>query len=123
MDEEISIGDYILTGGELPACILIDSISRLIKGVISDESLVDESFSEGILEYPQYTRPLIYDNQKVPDVLLSGHHANIEKWKRFMALKETYQKRPDLLEKISLSAEDQKYLELIKNNQELVLKY
>lgn len=123
VDEEISIGDYILTGGELPACILIDSISRLIKGVISDESLVDESFSEGILEYPQYTRPLIYDNQKVPDVLLSGHHANIEKWKRFMALKETYQKRPDLLEKISLSAEDQKYLELIKNNQELVLKY
>lgn len=123
VDEEISIGDYILTGGELPACILIDSISRLIKGVISDESLVDESFSEGILEYPQYTRPLIYDNQKVPDVLLSGHHANIEKWKRFMALKETYQKRPDLLEKIKLSDEDKKYLELIKNNQELVLKY
>lgn len=123
VDEEISIGDYILTGGELPACILIDSISRLIEDVISTDSLVDESFTKGLLEYPQYTRPLIYDNKKVPDVLLSGHHANIEKWRRFMSLKETYKKRPDLLEQIELSKEDKEYLELIKNNQEIELKY
>lgn len=123
VDEEISIGDYILTGGELPACILIDSISRLIEDVISTDSLVDESFTKGLLEYPQYTRPLIYDNKKVPDVLLSGHHANIEKWRRFMSLKETYNKRPDLLEQIELSKEDKEYLELIKNNQEIELKY
>lgn len=123
VDEEISIGDYVLTGGELPACVLIDSISRLIKDVISSESLDCESFTEGILEYPQYTRPVVYEDKKVPDVLLSGHHANIEKWKRFMALKETYNKRPDLLEKASLSEEDLKYLELIKNGKELELKY
>lgn len=123
VDEEISIGDYILTGGELPACILIDSISRLIEDVISTDSLIDESFTQGLLEYPQYTRPLIYDNKKVPDVLLSGHHANIEKWRRFMSLKETYNKRPDLLEHIELSKQDKEYLELIKNNKEIELKY
>lgn len=123
VDEEISIGDYILTGGELPACILIDSISRLIEDVISTDSLIDESFTKGLLEYPQYTRPLIYDDKKVPDVLLSGHHANIEKWRRFMSLKETYKKRPDLLKQIELSKQDKEYLELIKNNKEIELKY
>ncbi len=123
VDEELSIGDYILTGGELPASIMIDAISRLVKGVISEDSLIDESFTKGLLEYPQYTRPEVYDEKKVPDVLISGHHANIEKWKRYMALKETYQKRPDLLEKIELSKEDQKYLELIKDGLDLELKY
>ncbi len=123
VDEELSIGDYILTGGELPASIMIDAISRLVKGVISEDSLIDESFTKGLLEYPQYTRPEVYDEKKVPDVLISGHHANIEKWKRYMALKETYHKRPDLLEKIELSKEDQKYLELIKDGLDLELKY
>ncbi len=123
VNEEISIGDYILTGGELPACILIDSISRLIENVISTDSLIDESFTRGLLEYPQYTRPLVYDEKKVPDVLLSGHHANIQKWRRFMSLKETYHKRPDLLNKNELSKEDLYFLELIKNNQDLELKY
>lgn len=88
VDEEISIGDYVLTGGEIPACALVDAISRLIPGVISDESTSGESFTMGLLEYPQYTRPAIYDNKKVPEILLSGHHANIEKWKRYQAIEK-----------------------------------
>ena len=115
VDEEISIGDYVLTGGEIPACALVDAISRLIPGVISDESTSGESFTMGLLEYPQYTRPAIYDNKKVPEILLSGHHANIEKWKRYQALKKTYKQRPDLLEKYTLSQQDIKMLEEIKN--------
>lgn len=82
VDEEISIGDYVLTGGELPAMVLIDAISRNIDGVLDDESLVDESFNNDLLEYPQYTRPEVFMGEKVPEVLLSGHHANIEKWRR-----------------------------------------
>lgn len=122
MDEEISIGDYILTGGEMPAGIIIDAISRLIDGVITEESIQEESFTTGLLEYPQYTRPLEYDGKKVPDVLVSGHHANIQKWRRFEALKRTYNKRPDLLNGMSLTKEDCEFLELIKDNQELKLK-
>lgn len=118
IDEEISIGDYVLTGGEIPACTLIDAISRLIPGVISDESTKGESFSMGLLEYPQYTRPPLYDGKGVPDVLLSGHHANIKKWQRYQALKETYFRRPDLLEKAPLSKEDLKMLEQIKKGAE-----
>ena len=99
VDEEISIGDYVLTGGELPAMVLIDSVSRNVEGVIKAESVEDESFSEGYLEYPQYTRPEEFMGRRVPDVLLSGHHANIEKWRREQSIEITRRKRPDLLEK------------------------
>ena len=97
VDEEISIGDYVLTGGEIPAMVLIDSVSRYIDGVITKESTQEESFSNGFLEYPQYTRPEIFLNKKVPDVLLSGHHENIKKWREEESLKITKQNRPDLL--------------------------
>lgn len=115
IDEEISIGDYVLTGGEIPACAIIDSIARLVPGVISDESIVGESFTMGLLEYPQYTRPYEYDGKKVPDVLVSGHHANIKKWQRYQSLKKTYEVRPELLGNIALTNEDIKMLEEIKN--------
>ncbi len=114
IDEEISIGDYVLTGGEIPAGVIIDSVSRLINGVIADDSTVNESFSMGLLEYPQYTRPQEFDGHKVPDILLSGHHANIKKWQRYEALKKTYLVRPELLNEIELSKEDVKMLEEIK---------
>lgn len=97
VDEEISIGDYILTGGEIPAMILIDSVSRYVKGVLKKDSINEESFSKGLLEYPQYTRPEIFEGQKVPEILLSGHHENINKWRREQSLKITKSKRPDLL--------------------------
>jgi tRNA (guanine37-N1)-methyltransferase len=98
VDEEISIGDYVLTGGELPACILVDSVSRMIDGVLSDkECYENESIASGLLEYPQYTRPYEFNGRKVPDVLLSGHHENIESWRREQALLITKQKRPELL--------------------------
>lgn len=115
IDEEISIGDYVLTGGEIPACAIIDSIARLVPDVISDESIVGESFTMGLLEYPQYTRPYEYDGKKVPDVLVSGHHANIKKWQRYQSLKKTYEVRPELLGNIALTNEDIKMLEEIKN--------
>ena len=97
VDEEISIGDYVLTGGEIPAMVLIDSVSRYIEGVISKESTSEESFSNGLLEYPQYTRPEIFNDKKVPEVLISGHHQNIEKWRKEKSLEITRKKRPDLL--------------------------
>ena len=97
VDEEISIGDYVLTGGEIPAMVLIDTVSRYIDGVLNQESIKEESFSQGLLEYPQYTRPEIFEGEKVPEILLSGHHENIEKWRQEQALKITKQKRPDLL--------------------------
>lgn len=101
VDEEISIGDYVLTGGELPAMVLIDSVSRLIPGVLSNEdSYTDESHSDGLLEYPQYTRPYEFNGKIVPDVLMSGHHANIEKWRKQQSLDRTRNKRPDLFNKI-----------------------
>lgn len=115
VDEEISIGDYVLTGGELPAMVLIDSVSRYIDGVLKDDSIKEESFSQGLLEYPQYTRPEIFENQQVPEVLLTGHHENIDRWRREQSLKITLNKRPDLLEKIELSDEDKKVLEKYKN--------
>ena len=99
VDEEISIGDYVLTGGEIPAMVLIDTVSRYIDGVLSQESIKEESFSEGLLEYPQYTRPEVFEGEKVPEILLSGHHENIEKWRKEQALKITKQKRPDLLKR------------------------
>ncbi|MCD8205125.1 MAG: tRNA (guanosine(37)-N1)-methyltransferase TrmD [Clostridia bacterium] len=101
IDEEISIGDYVLTGGELPAMVLCDCVARHVEGVISDGSLTDESFSEGLLEYPQYTRPAVYEGSAVPEVLVSGNHAAIDKWRREQSLELTKKMRPDLLEKKS----------------------
>ena len=97
VDEEISIGDYVLTGGEIPAMVLIDSVSRYIQGVLKQESTQEESFTNNLLEYPQYTRPEEFHGQKVPEVLLSGHHENIRKWREQKSLEITKQKRPDLL--------------------------
>jgi len=98
--DEISLGDFVLTGGELPAMVLIDAMARLLPGVLGDEtSAHDESFEDGLLEYPQYTRPLEYEGLKVPDVLLSGHHANIAKWRLEQAKERTKQRRPDLWER------------------------
>ena len=99
VDEEISIGDYVLTGGELPAMVLIDSVSRYVEGVLNKESVSEESFTNGLLEYPQYTRPEVFLNKKVPEILLSGHHENIKKWRREQSLEITKQKRPDLLKR------------------------
>ncbi len=99
VDEEISIGDYVLTGGEIPACIFVDCVSRMVDGVLSDsECYENESISGGMLEYPQYTRPPVFMGREVPEVLISGHHANIEKWRRERALELTRERRPDLLE-------------------------
>ncbi len=95
--EEISVGDYVLTGGELPAMILVDSVSRYVEGVLNKESIEEESFSNGLLEYPQYTRPEEFEGMKVPEVLLSGNHQNIEKWRKEQSLQITKQKRPDLM--------------------------
>jgi tRNA (guanine37-N1)-methyltransferase len=112
VDEEISIGDYVLTGGELPAMVLIDAISRSIPGVLTNEdSYAEESHKDGVLEYPQYTRPYDFMDKKVPDILLSGHHSNISKWRRLQALKRTRERRPDLFEQLTLSKEDRKLLE------------
>ena len=102
VDEEISIGDYVLTGGEIPAIVLIDSVSRYVEGVLKEESIKEESFSNGLLEYPQYTRPEVFEGMKVPEmkvpeVLLSGHHENIEKWRKEKSLEMTKKKRPDIL--------------------------
>lgn len=109
IDLEISIGDYVLTGGEIPAMALIDCIARLIPGVLgSEDSAKDESFSDGLLEYPQYTRPSDFRGLKVPEVLLSGNHAQIEKWKREQSLLATKEKRPDLLEKALLNGQERK---------------
>ena len=97
VDEEISIGDYVLTGGEIPAMVLIDSVSRYVEGVLKEDSIKEESFSNGLLEYPQYTRPEVFEGMKVPEVLLSGHHENIEKWRKEKSLEITKKKRPELL--------------------------
>lgn len=100
VDEEISIGDYVLTGGELPAMVLIDSVSRLVEGVLSSEdSYANESHYNGLLEFPQYTRPPEFKEMKVPDILTSGHHVNIEKWRFLQMLERTKKKRPDMFEK------------------------
>ena len=99
VDEEISIGDYVLTGGELPALVLIDSVSRYIEGVLSRESITEESFTNNMLEYPQYTRPEVFHGVRVPEVLTSGNHQNIEKWRKEKSIEITKNKRPDLLSK------------------------
>jgi len=115
VDREISIGDYILTGGELAAMVLIDAVSRFIPDVLGNpQSTQSESFSQNLLEYPQYTRPSNYKGWAVPEVLLSGNHADIELWRKKESLRRTYKQRPDLLKKMKLSAEDKKILDKIK---------
>ena len=107
VDEEISIGDYVLTGGELPALVLVDSVVRMLEGTLSKaDCYEDESHYNGLLEYPQYTRPEIWHDKQVPEVLLSGHHANIQKWRHEQALITTWKKRPELIEKLQLTDED-----------------
>lgn len=111
VDMEVSIGDYILTGGEIAALVIIDSVGRLVHGVVGEaDSLKTESFSEGLLEYPQYTRPPEFRGMKVPEVLLSGHHEEIRKWRRKESLKRTLERRPDLLERAELTEEDRKLI-------------
>lgn len=120
VDEEISIGDFVLTGGEIPAMIIIDAVVRLLPGVLrSDESFIEESHYNGLLEYPQYTRPREFNGYFVPDILLSGNHQKIEAWRKEEALKATLLKRPDLLEKKILSKEEKVFLSKIKNDLEL----
>lgn len=112
----LSIGDYVLTGGELPAMVMIDCISRLIPGVLNNETSAEfESFQDGLLEYPQYTRPEEYRGLRVPEVLLSGHHKNIETWRREQSIKRTLERRPDLLEEAVLSKKEAEYLKSLEN--------
>lgn len=114
VDQEVSLGDFVLTGGEGAALVICDAVIRLLDSVIKEESHADDSFENGLLEYPQYTRPLEYDGKKVPEVLLSGHHANIRRWRLKQSLKKTMEKRPDLLEKRSFSEEERELLEEIQ---------
>lgn len=116
VDIEMSIGDYVLTGGELGSMVVCDSVIRLIEGTIRQESHDDDSFAQGLLEYPQYTRPVEYDGNTVPDVLLSGHHKNIANWRKYQSLKKTFLKRPDLLENYELNDEELKMLNEIKKS-------
>jgi len=120
VNDEISAGDYVLTGGELPALVIIDAVARLIPGVLGDEHSAEvESFSWGILDYPHFTRPPEFRNLKAPETLLSGHHKDIERWRRKEALRRTLMNRPDLLEKASLSDIDYKLIKEIKEEETL----
>jgi len=120
VDEEISVGDYVLTGGELPAMILFDAVARLIPGVLgSDKSALEESFDQNLLEYPQYTRPRVFENMEVPDILLSGHHENIRRWRKKQSLLRTLLKRPDLLLQKEFDIEEKQLLEEILFSKEL----
>lgn len=118
VDESLSIGDYVLTGGELPALVLIDTVTRLIPGVLAANSALDESFYDGLLEYPQFTRPPEYRGMKVPEVLLSGDHGRIAKWRREQSLLRTLRDRPDLLETAELTAADRKFLARVRSEVE-----
>ncbi|RMF85793.1 MAG: tRNA (guanosine(37)-N1)-methyltransferase TrmD [Nitrospirae bacterium] len=111
VDEELSVGDFVVTGGEIPALAVIDAVARLLPGVLGDDaSSQEESFSEGLLEYPQYTRPREFEGREVPEVLLSGHHAEIARWRRRASLRRTLERRPELLEGAPLTEEDRAYL-------------
>lgn len=115
VDEEISVGDYVLTGGELPALLLADSIARMLPGVLpNDEAKELESHYNGLLEYPQYTRPFEWHGKKVPDVLISGHHANIEKWRREQSLIRTFERRPEMLENAELTEKEKAFIKSLK---------
>lgn len=112
VDEELSIGDFVLTGGELGACIVADAVGRMVPGVLAESaSFEEESHYSGLLEFPQYTRPEVWHDMPVPEVLLSGHHGNVEKWRRKKSLELTRDRRPDLFEKLELSKQDKKLLE------------
>lgn len=115
--DKISIGDYVLSGGELASMVMIDAIARMVPGVLTnDESGCEESFENNLLEYPQYTRPRVWQGMEVPEVLLGGHHANISKWRKEESIKRTMKYRPDLLEKAQLSDREKQFLEQYKNN-------
>ncbi len=117
-EKEISIGDYVLTGGELAALVVIDAVSRLVPGVLGSEfSNLEESFSDGLLEYPQYTRPRVFKGLEVPEILLSGNHEEIKKWRRREAIKRTFERRPDLLEKAQLTKEELSFIEEMKKKE------
>ena len=118
IDEEISIGDYVLTGGEIPAMILSDAVIRLIPGVIQEASYQEDSLQNGWLKYPQYTKPETYKGHKVPEILRSGHHKNIEDWRQKESIKRTYLKRPDLIKKIKLTDQEKAILAEIKSKNE-----
>ncbi|MDO8673283.1 MAG: tRNA (guanosine(37)-N1)-methyltransferase TrmD [Dehalococcoidia bacterium] len=109
--DEISVGDYILTGGEIPAMVVTDAVVRLLPGVLAPDSAADESFTHGLLEYPQYTRPPEFRGWSVPDILLSGHHAEVAKWRRLQSLRHSLEKRPDLLESAPLTGEERRLVE------------
>lgn len=113
--DNVSIGDYVLTGGELPSMVMMDAISRLVPGVLNNETSAEfETFQDNLLEYPQYTRPEEFEGKKVPEVLLSGHHARIEEWRREQSLKRTRENRPDMLEKAALTEKDKKFLHTLE---------
>ena len=117
--EEVSIGDYVLSGGELPALVLVDAISRLVPGVVGDSRSVEQdSFSRGLLDYPHYTRPSEFAGEKVPDVLLSGHHEEVRRWRKMTALRRTLSRRPELLNMAALDDEERRMLEEIRKEQE-----
>jgi len=119
--EEVSLGDFVVSGGELPAMIIVDAVSRLVPGVVGDEqSVAEDSFARGLLDYPHYTRPAEFAGMKVPDVLLSGHHAEVRRWRRKTALARTLERRPDLIESASLDAEDRELLEEIRSERRAV---
>lgn len=115
VDEEVSIGDYVLTGGELPALVIMDAVSRLVGGVLHNEDSAEfDSFHDNLLEYPQYSRPEVWRDKAVPPILMSGHHANVEKWRRAQSLIRTLERRPDLLENANLTKQDKKFLAKLK---------
>jgi tRNA (guanine37-N1)-methyltransferase len=114
-DREVSIGDYVLTGGELPALVLVDAVTRLLPGVIEDESSAGDSFAAGLLEHPQYTRPEMFEGQAVPAVLRSGHHGEVERWRRRESLRRTLQRRPDLLDSAPLTESDRRILDELRD--------
>jgi tRNA (guanine37-N1)-methyltransferase len=117
--DELSIGDYVLSGGELPALVVLDAVSRFLPGVLGDpDGATDDSYALGLLEYPHYTRPAEFRGWRVPEVLLSGDHGRIARWRREQALLRTWQRRPDLLEKATLTGEDQAFLERLRSAQE-----
>ena len=119
VDEELSLGDFVLTGGEIPAMAMLDAVARLCPGVLSDEScFTEESLYNGLLEYPQYSHPAVWNGVEVPPVLLTGHHANIAKWRREQSLLATYRKRPELLETAPLTKEDRAFLDRLRAEKE-----
>lgn len=116
--DEISIGDYVLSGGEIPAMVIVEAVTRLVPGVLGDmRAMIEDSHAHGLLEYPHYTRPAEFRGLRVPDILVSGHHAQVERWRREQALRRTLERRPDLLEKANLSLTDVKFLAALKDQE------